>query len=114
MDENIVLENISRVTETRKTYSPNSNSSVRIQGTWTLDPSSTEIDFVTVLVPAWIMEITIVGSTSILNAVSGFSSSIYWDYQVRTSTVYLVQQLVRISNAILLPVLIGLLHKELP
>ena len=66
----IVLENISRVTETRKTYSPNSNSSVRIQGTWTLDPSSTEIDFVTVLVPAWIMEIP-GSSNSILNAVSG-------------------------------------------
>ncbi|MEC7601861.1 MAG: hypothetical protein VYB83_03520, partial [Candidatus Thermoplasmatota archaeon] len=70
MEENIVLENISRVTETRKTYSPNSNSSVRIHGTWTLDPSSTEIDYVSVLVPAWIMEIP-GSSNSILNAVSG-------------------------------------------
>ncbi len=70
MEENIVLENISRVTETRKTYSPDSMSSVKIQGTWSLDPSSTEIDFVKVLVPAWIMEIP--GATNnILNAVNG-------------------------------------------
>ncbi|MBA45386.1 MAG: hypothetical protein CMB31_02210 [Euryarchaeota archaeon] len=70
MDENIVLENISRVTETRKTFSPDSLSSVRIHGTWSLDPSSTEVESVTVLVPAWIMEIPN-SSNNILNAVTG-------------------------------------------
>ena len=70
MEENIVLENISRVTETRKTFSPDSISSVRIHGTWSLDPSSTEIESVTVLLPAWILEVP-GSSNSILNAVSG-------------------------------------------
>ena len=70
MEEALVLENIARVTESRKTYSPDALSSVRLQGTWTLDPSSTEIDAVPILVPAWIMEVP-GSSTSILNAVNG-------------------------------------------
>tara|TARA_B100002051_G_scaffold261265_1_gene282613 strand:+ start:2804 stop:3778 length:975 start_codon:yes stop_codon:yes gene_type:complete len=70
MEEAIVLENIARVTESRKTYSPDSMSSVRLQGIWSLDPSSTEIDAVPVLIPAWIMEVP-GSSTNILNAVNG-------------------------------------------
>ncbi len=70
MEEALVLENIARVTESRKTYSPDALSSVRLQGIWTLDPSSTEIDAVPILVPAWIMEVP-GSSTNILNAVNG-------------------------------------------
>ena len=70
MEEALVLESIARVTESRKTYSPDALSSVRLQGTWTLDPSSTEIDAVPILVPAWIMEVP-GSSTNILNAVNG-------------------------------------------
>ena len=79
MEEAIVRQNIERVTETRRPYSPREDVSVRIQGRWKLDPSSAEIEFGMVLIPAWVLE-SPSAKTDLLDATTGtlhtFSSEI--------------------------------------
>ncbi len=79
MEEAIVRQNIERVTETRRPYSPREDVAVRIQGRWKLDPSSAEIEFGMVLIPAWVLE-SPSAKTDLLDATTGtlhtFSSEI--------------------------------------